>query len=595
MLVGFGLSVFIVTYNPQPLRHDSYEYSHIANQYLNEGYKPDPIRPPGYTLLLAGIFKISGVNDPGHDELFGPPDKPVIQAQVAWRFQSVLLLLTALIVYGLMTELNRRTTAWRVRGLYLGDGLALLATALVASCPFLIAYTGVTMTEIPSAFWLTLVVYLWVKALKYPAITMYPVLAGVALAWLLQTRPTFIYLPLLVVATLVIWGRGRARWVGPLLSLATLLLFLWPQLLANLHTWNEPAPVIAADLSTYQTVIGLYQISYGGLPRYQVVLSDASYNPNYEPFWGRLQEYLPIQLGMKDGQPLSKADRQTQAHAESAYWKQYFSDYVSTKPLEYAGTVAKRLWLMWDQNFLFPYYDPNYFNYRWLTDNLNLLYLAAGLVGLVVAGWRWRRLAWPVWLSLAYLTGINALVRIEFRYTLPAYPLLLTGGALGLWELGKAIRGNSRMRFGVLGGAGAALILVLTLSVALPLIPPTNPTRERALDLTARADNLGQIHQFAAAQRFYDEAIALYPSEALVWSGRADYYLGQNQLEAALADYDHAISLNPVAPDPYRLRGDILFRFKRYPAARADYQKFLQLAPANHPSRPKVLKQLDGL
>ena len=597
LLAGFGLSAFLVTYNPQPLRHDSYEYSHIAYQYLNGGYTPDPVRTPGYTLMLAGIFKLSGVNDPGHDELFGPPDKPVVQAQVAWRYQSVLLLVTALIVYGLTLEL-RRTVALRVRGLYLGDGLALTAAALVAGCPFLIAYTGVTMTEIPSAFWLTLTVYVWVKALKYPRLIIYPLLAGVSLAWLLQTRPTFIYLPLVVGLTLVWLGRGRVRWLSPVLMGAALALFLWPQTVANWRTWDEPAPVIAADLSTYQTVIGVYQVSYGGLPRYQVVTAEASPDPTYEPFWSRLQDYLPLQLGVKDGQKLSPADRKTSAGQESAYWKGFFADYVSSHPAQYAGTLARRLWLMWNQNFLFPYYDPNYFYYRGLTDNLNLLYLMAGIVGLIAAARRWGRLAWPLWLSLAYLTAINVLVRIEFRYTLPAYPLLLIFVALGLWEVGAALlhlRRPGRPRWLTLGSAAGAILLVGTLTLTSPLIPPTNPTREKALDLTARAQNLAEIHQFEAAQRFFNEAIALYPSEALVWSGRADYYAGQNQSEPALADYNKAIALAPQTPDPYRLRGDLLFRLKRYPQAKADYQKFLQLAPVNHPSRPKVLKQLDGL
>jgi tetratricopeptide (TPR) repeat protein len=450
------------------------------------------------------------------------------------------------------------------------------------------------MTEIPSTFWLVLSAFLWVKALKYRQVAAYPLLAGACLALLLETRPTFIYLPLVAIATLILFGRGRQRLYQPLLLLGPLVLFLWPQLAANIQTFDEPSPVLSADFSTHQTAVGIYLISTGGLPRYQIQPSAVSPNPTYEPIWDRLANYLPIQMGNVDGVQLSNQERKSRGAAESAFFKNLFFNYVTSKPLEFAGTMAKRAWWMWDQHFLFPYYDTDYFDYRWLTDNLNRLYLIAGLAGIVASIWAWGRLAWPLWLILAYMWSVHSLVVIEFRYTLPAYPLLVAFAALGLWSTGRAITGRIRglERRAVLGGAGAALLLITTLSVTLPLIPPTNSTREKALDIKAQADELDQVRQFKQANELYDKAINMYPQEGGLWAGRGNYFANQRLPNRALPDYNKAIELDQAAADPYRWRGEVLLALKKYPEARADLQKFLQLAPANHPSRSKVEREL---
>jgi tetratricopeptide (TPR) repeat protein len=598
LLAGFFLNSYIVTENPQPLRHDSYEYSRLAYDYAHQGYTPHAIRTPGYTVMLAGIFKLSDTPDPVKDELFGPPNpyKTNFWALDAWRYQRFMLLLTALIIYALVIELQgvRRFNFRYPSRLYWGEPVALLAAALVATCPFLIAYTGLPMTEIPSMFWLVLSAFLWVKALKYRQLAIYPLLAGSCMALLLETRPTFIYLPLLAIVTLVIFGRGRQRLYQPLLLIAPLVLFLWPQLAANLQTFDEASPVLAADFSTHQTAVGIYLISTGGLPRYQIQPSAVSPNPTYEPIWDRLANYLPIQMGNVDGVQLSNQERKSRGEVESTYFKALFFNYVTSKPLEFAGTMAKRAWWMWDQHFLFPYYDTDYFDYRWITDNLNRLYLVAGIAGIVASIWAWGRLAWPLWLIMAYMWGVHSLVVIEFRYTLPAYPLLIAFASLGLWSTGRAIIGKLKglERRAVLGGAVAALVLITTLSMALPLIPPTNSTREKALDIKAQADELDQVRQFKQADELYDTAINMYPQEGQLWAGRGNYFAGQRLPNQALPDFDKAIALDPAAPDPYRWRGEILLELKKYPEARADLQKFLQLAPANHPSRSKVEREL---
>ncbi len=598
LLIGFFLNSYIVNENPQPLRHDSYEYSNLAYQYAHQGYTPHAVRTPGFTVLLAGIFKLSNTPVPERAELFGPPNPytPNYWAIDAWRYERFMLLLVGLVIYALVVELQgaRRFNFRYPSTLYWGEPVALLAAFLTVTCPFLIAYTGLPLTEIPSTFWLILAVFLWVKAIKYRQIAFYPLLAGACLALLLETRPTFIYLPVVVIATLVIFRRGRQRLYQPLLLAAPILLFLWPQAAANLQTFDDPNPTLVADFSTHQMAVGIYLVSTGGLPRYQIQPSAVSPNPTYEPIWDRLANYLPIQMGNVDGVQLSNTVRKSRSATESAYFKNLIFNYITSKPLEFAGTMAKRAWWMWDQHFLFPYYDTDYFDYRWLTDNLNRLYLIAGLAGIVASIWAWGRWAWPLWLVMAYMWGVHSLVVIEFRYTLPAYPLLVAFAALGLWSTVRAVVGKIKgvERRAVFGGAVLALALITTLSITVPLIPPTNSTREKALDIKAQADELDQVRQFKQSIALYDEAINMYPQEAQLWAGRGNYYANQRLPDQALPDFNRAILLDPTAPDPYRWRGEALLELKKYPEARADLQKFLQLAPANHPSRDKVEREL---
>ncbi len=599
LAAGLILTTWITTNYPHALRYDSHEYSVIAFDYAQNGYKPHAIRTPGHTLLIAGIFKLAGGPVPEIDELFGPPQPAGTNLRAVWVAFAILLSLTALTTYGLVAELRKKVLRLEITEprLYWGDPVALLAAGLVALCPFLIAYVGLPLTEIPATFWLTLTVYLWLKTLKYQGAVLYLFLLGLSLGWLMQTRPTFIYLPILVLATLLFMGKGWGRlWQLGIVGLG-LALILWPQLAANLNTFDEPTPVITADFSTHQLVVGIYYTSVGGLPRYQKMASAASYDPTYEPVWERLRNFLPLQMGQLDGKVLSNQERKRLSKQESDYFKQYFADYVRLKPLEFAGTVGKRLWFMWDQHYVFPYYDPGYFEYRWLTDNLNRLYLIFGLVGIVAAGWRWGRGVWPLGLSLLYLTAVNSIVVMEFRYNLPGYPLLLAFTALGLWETGRAILGKNRGagRIATLIGLTVATGLIVGLNLALPVVPPTNIAREKALDTMAQAIDRDQVQQFRQAEELYNLAIALYPGEAQLWSGRGNYFAGGRRPEKALTDYNKAIELDPQGFDFYRWRGAVLVELKRKAEALADYRKFLELAPANHPSRLKIEREIQGL
>jgi hypothetical protein len=99
-----------------------------------------------------------------------------------------------------------------------------------------------------------------------------------------------------------------------------------------------------------------------------------------------------------------------------------------------------------------------------------------------------------------------------------------------------------------------AIVLILGLSLALPLIPPTTAAHEQALDALDQASD---------------------------YQKRASLNLG-----AAHTDYNKAVALDPTEPQVYLQRGQFLASQKQASLcdklqARADLEKYLQLTPIN--------------
>ncbi len=596
VVAGLVVNLLVVFANPQPLRFDAWGYSDQGYDIAQQGYKADAIRTPAYPLFVAAIYKLGGDSRPLPDTVFGivyPANRNMV---LLWVAQALLLSLIAIITYALTARLLKRDTELdlytketdrAIKKIYWGRPWSLVAAGLVAFCPFLWGYTGTSQTEIYATLWLTLAVYFWVRAMRQ-RIAFYYLLCGLALALTLETRPTFVYLPLLVMATFAIFNGGNWRFFGPVLLLAPLLLLLAPPFAANLRDWDEPTPLIAGDLSTYQTAIGVINVTTGGMPRYQKLLTPANDRMTQEDM-KRLQAYVPSQ------QQPDKAKR----HAESDYWKKYFSNYVSSQPLEFAGTVLKRGWFQWSQHFVFPYYDPAYWDFRFLTDNLNRLYLILGLFGLGIAllNSRYRFTTMPLYLTILYLIAVNMLVRTEFRYTLPIYPLLLIFGTLAVYELRftvydlmkkEEIRSSDRKSFIIkILGFDAAFGFIAILSLALPLIPGTNTQREKALDALYISQQETEACFFKDAQTTLNRAVALAGQEAEIVKWQKQF---PKEVDYTINALTFRIDRDTEGKEynNYRCRGDALRIKGENNAARADFQQYLKLAPPEARERSKI-------
>ncbi len=556
MLAGFVFYLTIIFVNPQPLRNDAFYYSDQAYALLKNGYVPNIVRPPGYALFLAAIYKLVRGPEPTYDYASGPPAFFANEVAV-WIAQAGLLTLTVGLVYLIVNEAqalgHAPPTRWRSSKFYWGQPLPLLAAALTAFCPFTAAFGGVLLTEIAALFWLTLTVLFWLKALRYPRVPLYFALLGGSLAWLMETRPTFIYLPLLVLATLIWFAPGRWKIIGPGVLLVALALFLGPQSAANSQYNHSLNPVIVGDLAIFNQVEGIFWETNGGL-RYQRLASDVKLDSQTADALRHFSDVL-------------SSDKLTEQQTQTTYWHSYFDNYLKNNPVQFAATAAKRWWYQWDQHYVYAFYDPVYFDYRWLTDNLNRLYLIFGLVGLVLIGRLWGRGAWPLWLSLSYLTLVNAVVRTEFRYSLPAYPLLLIVVAVGLGAVLNQLRGTkTKISRRVWAGLVGASLLVVFLSAALPVIPNTTTNHEKALNSLDQASDYqrSQVHNLSAARTAYNTAIELDPLEPQVYLERGQFL--QNQ-----------------TPSCDKVQ------------ARADFEKYLQLAPAESANRADIKKYLQNL
>jgi hypothetical protein len=460
-----------------------------------------------------------------------------------------------------------------------GRPIPLAAALLTAFCPFTAAFSGTLLTETVALFWLILSVWFWLKVLHYPRVPFYWLLLGVSLAWLMETRPTFIYLPVLPFLTAILFAPSRWKLVGPLLTGGALLLFFIPTGAANYQYAGSVNPVYVSDLALYNQVEGIFWETNGSL-RYQRLPSavplDAKTNDDLRHF----SDILPL-----------VDTKAAEVGQQTAYWHTYFNTYVSTHLFEFIGTAAKRLWYQWDQHYLYAFYDPSYFDYRWLTDNLNRFYLIMGLIGLASLSsallWRGAVGGWPLVGSLAYLTLVNAVVRTEFRYTLPAYPLLMVLVAVGISRLGRelaVVRARlfkesasssslptltpKKIRTKVWLTFSLAVVLILGLSLALPLIPPTTAAHEQALDALDQASD---------------------------YQKRASLNLG-----AAHADYNKAVALDPSEPQVYLQRGQFLANQKQASLcdklqARSDLERYLQLALPSAEPRVGVEQLLQTL
>jgi tetratricopeptide (TPR) repeat protein len=88
-----------------------------------------------------------------------------------------------------------------------------------------------------------------------------------------------------------------------------------------------------------------------------------------------------------------------------------------------------------------------------------------------------------------------------------------------------------------------------------------------------------QSGDFVTAERYWSEAIDLYPNNPAAWSNRGNSRVSQFKLEAAIEDFDQAIDLVPYLADPYINRGTAWEGLGEWDKAIADYDRAIELAP----------------
>jgi len=110
------------------------------------------------------------------------------------------------------------------------------------------------------------------------------------------------------------------------------------------------------------------------------------------------------------------------------------------------------------------------------------------------------------------------------------------------------------------------LILVLLLCNACPVAH----SRQAALSETSPAKQLvlkAQTAPYAKSLRLLDQALALAPNSAEIYTARAMSHESAEQFEKAIADCDKAIALDPDGWDTYVIKGRCLQRTGKFDKA----------------------------
>jgi predicted O-linked N-acetylglucosamine transferase (SPINDLY family) len=94
-----------------------------------------------------------------------------------------------------------------------------------------------------------------------------------------------------------------------------------------------------------------------------------------------------------------------------------------------------------------------------------------------------------------------------------------------------------------------------------------------------RGNALKEINRLEAALASYDQAIAIKPDYAEVYSNRGAVLFDLNRVDASLASYDQAIAIKPAYAEAYFNRASVLRAIRQFEAAAADFKAAAALDP----------------
>jgi len=101
----------------------------------------------------------------------------------------------------------------------------------------------------------------------------------------------------------------------------------------------------------------------------------------------------------------------------------------------------------------------------------------------------------------------------------------------------------------------------------------------KAIVLGNRGSEEMNIEQNDAALADFNQALALVPQSAFVYTRRGQLFWILGKFEAALDNYSQLIALDPKKGEPYSLRAEVYQRLGRLDAADADLAKSLDIDP----------------
>ena len=237
----------------------------------------------------------------------------------------------------------------------------------------------------------------------------------------------------------------------------------------------------------------------------------------------------------------------TRPSGRSAFFFSQSWEFISSRPADYLGLLARKLFLFWHGDEIGRnqgiYFWRNYSDLLGMTLWKQVIAFPFGIVApLAVAGallaFRRNGASLPLLFIALYSLSVIAFF-VTSRYRLPAVPLLLVYAAHAAHCLAAGLRGGNRRAAGF-----------LALCIAL-LLPAAN-FRVGAMDLEGDAAihfNLGVAHMVkrdaAAARREFELAIARDPTHWQAWFNLGTTSAIQGDFEGAIPIYERVLEAHP--------------------------------------------------
>jgi hypothetical protein len=409
VLLAIGAAVALVHgtlwwlyYRPVPkaLWGDEFSYWRSARALLagDPGWWPDPLWPPLYPRLLAGIMAIGGPT--------------MLWIQVV---QTCLLAAAAVLLH----DLVRRLT---------GSGIAAAcAAALTLGFPPLVAYAHYLWPEVPHLFLLLAVVWLLVARTER---TIWCGVAGVAAGLALLTKSLLgPFLPVLVVAAFA--RRPACRWLArALVFAAALLLTVAP---AVLEQHRRTGRAMIADSAAFNLWVGLNDRSRTDVEIDVVTGLYREYAASAESFVERDRILREKIRGYLDTHSWASIVR---SHLGRQYFRLFDRDCYLTNQLP-GGAAVER--------YSAGYLRANPRVSKAVRATSYLLYgLLLVLAPLGLALWRFRDRRWLAVLLLfvLYNLAIFFWLHVKSRYRIQMLPVAFLGAGCAVAWLDGWLRGD---------------------------------------------------------------------------------------------------------------------------------------------------------
>jgi len=435
--LAFGMTIaYAAVLQPdwESYRDDQRQYLALARGLATRGeftratpgeeFIPEPLRTPGYPLLLAPVCVLGGCE----------------KWQVAIA-QAVLNAVLPLLVFALVAPLGRR--------------LALASAFAVGAYPFFAYYAALPLSDLPAA---VLLVAACAAAARARDRTRWAVLAGLATGVLALTRPIFVLFPLAVGVALALAAGAppRRRALAVLLLLAAHVTVILPFNLYSYRYFGGPF----ASSSGSGLWWGYFQ-GKGGPPAAVAAFRSAALAgaPDAELVeQGRAAALDPLESVEAGGalRDIDRFDRITDRHAQTYGWIELNASLARRATTlivhDPVGHLARGLTVrtieLWAGELPIRVRD-----FQRLPPLVALasalvqtwLFLA-GLLGLALLARRRSTEALLLGGAVLYVWLVSIPFVTEPRYSLAARPALLVGVVAAVAELNRRRRSSVRSR-----------------------------------------------------------------------------------------------------------------------------------------------------